>query len=70
MRTLPFVLALALLPAAASQAAGASCAQQCAAMKKAGTQGSQTRAQFVTTCKAAGAPGGAPRPVSPGGEPR
>lgn len=72
MRILPLTLtlALALTAAGAADAAGAkSCAAQWAAMKKGKTQGSQTRAQFMATCKAAGAPGGAPQPVSPGGEP-
>ncbi len=71
MRILPLALTLALVAGTAANAAGArSCARQWVAARKAGAQGSQTRAQFMTTCKAAGSPGGAPHPVSPGGEPQ
>lgn len=62
------VAAVALGGAAAARDAR-SCAAQWSAQKKAGAKTSQTRAQFMTTCQAAGAKGGAPQPVSPGGEP-
>ena len=65
MRTLVLVM-IATLAAGAVQARGAKdCAAQWLAAHKSGARGSQTRAQFMTTCEAAGVPGGAPKPVSP-----
>jgi hypothetical protein len=70
MRPLPLALAAALaLTGAASAKDTKDCAAQWAAQQKSGTKTSQSRRQFMTTCQAAGAKGGAPQPVSPGGEP-
>jgi hypothetical protein len=63
------LLAAAALTGAASAADTKSCGAQWTAQQKSGARTSQTRAQFMKTCQAAGPKGGAPQPVSPGGEP-
>jgi hypothetical protein len=70
MRPLTLALLAALAVSGAAHAADVkSCAAQWAAAKKAHAEGSQSKKQFMTTCQAAGAQGGAARPVSPDGEP-
>ena len=71
MRALPLGVMLALaVGGAASAKTARSCAAQWSATSRGAAHGSQSRRQFMTTCQAAGVPGGAPHPVSPGGENR
>ena len=65
MRILITATAITLLLTGAVQAKDMkACSADWKAQKAASASGSQTRKQFMTTCLAAGAPGGAPAPVS------
>ena len=65
MRILIAATAAGLLLTGAAEAKDMkACSADWKAVKAAGTQGSQTHKQFMTTCLAAGSPGGAPAPVA------
>ena len=67
MRTVTLVIVTALIAGGVAEAKGPKdCAARWSAAHKSGARSSQTKAQFMTTCEAAGAPGGAPKPISPG----
>ena len=71
MRTVTLMIATLLVAGGVAQAKGQKgCAAQWSAAHKSGARSSQTRAQFMTTCEAAGAPGGAPKPISQSVAPR
>ena len=67
MRIVAMAIAALLVPAGAAYAkADKDCAAQWTAMRKSSAPSSQTRAQFMTTCKTIGASGGAPKPLPAG----
>ena len=67
MRTVTHLIVTVLVAGGAAQAKPQKdCAARWSAAHKSGARSSQSKAQFMTTCEAAGAPGEAPKPISPG----